>query len=178
MNCKSPKNFKAKVLIRSHLADPTTGIETKRAWWRDVARRVSGERILQLGSDGSTPHVTSLASLAGLTNLCSLWLTHAQVRDLTPLAGLTNLEYLYLYGAPVSDLAPLSGLKNLKRLNVCGSKVSDITPLTGLSKLAFLSVRYTRVTKEQVEALQKTLPHCEIEHDTLPLSPEPISPSP
>ena len=133
---------------------------------------------MQLNASGATPHVTSLAPLAGLTNLHSVFLTHAPVRDLTPLARLTNLEFVYLYGAPVNDLTPLSGLKNLKRLDIRGSKVSDITPLTGLSKLAFLSIRYTPVTKEQAETLQKTLPNCEIEHDTFPLSPEPISPSP
>ncbi|MBI2823670.1 MAG: hypothetical protein HYX69_03140 [Planctomycetia bacterium] len=139
------------------------------AWWRNVARRVLGERIFAIYTDRETPGVDSLTSLAGLTNLRSVWLLHAPVPDLTPLAGLTSLEYLYLYGSmQVSDLTPLAGLANLKTLDLRGSKVRDLAPLSGLSKLVELDVRFTAVSRGQVEALQKALPHCEIRHDPFP----------
>ena len=93
------KDFQSQGVDQITLGGPYDWDRNKpHAWWRDVARHVSGERILQLNASGATPHVTSLAPLAGLTNLHSVFLTHAPVRDLTPLARLTNLEFVYLYG--------------------------------------------------------------------------------
>jgi hypothetical protein len=139
-----------------------------RASWRFITRYLLGDRILAIESDGDTSGLTSLDALEGLANLNSLWLTHAPVSDLEPLARLNNLEYLYLYNSRVSDLAPLANLQNLTRVNLCGADVSDLTPLKGLAKLQNLNVTNTRVSKEQVEALQKALPHCDIEHDPFP----------
>jgi len=56
----------------------------------------------------------------------------------------------------------------LECLNLQGTRVSDITPLAGLTKLTTLRVKESPVSKEQVEALQKALPNCKIDHDPFP----------
>jgi Leucine-rich repeat (LRR) protein len=112
--------------------------------------------------------VSDLSPLAGLTNLQGLYLGRTQVNDLTPLAGLRNLKSLYARGTQVHDLTPLAGLINLQWLYLDKSQVSDLTPLAGLKKLTNVTVCGTRVTKEQIEALQTALPNCTIDHDPFP----------
>jgi Leucine-rich repeat (LRR) protein len=73
-------------------------------------------------------------------------LDNSEVRDLSPLAGLTSLDCLSLNNTSVSDLAPLAKVPNLRKI----------------------WVRNTGVTKDQVDALQKALPNCKIDHDPFP----------
>ncbi|HEY2841914.1 MAG TPA: leucine-rich repeat domain-containing protein [Pirellulales bacterium] len=189
--------------VYAELSGPYDSLElsrkaTPQGWWRDLAREIMGERILEIaGPPFPNPTRWPLVSafnditpLAGLTKLESLYLRNSQIRDLTPLAGLTNLQELIIYVNPVSDLKPLAGLKNLKTLdirrtpvsdlkplaslknlegvNINDTQVSDLTPLAGLTKLKSVSVKRSPVSKGQVEALQKALPNCKIEHDPFP----------
>ena len=66
------------------------------------------------------------------------------------------------------DVTPLVGLKDLQILYLQDTQVGDLTPLAGLMSLKFLSLSNTPITKEQIDALQKSLPNCDIEHDPFP----------
>jgi len=131
-------------------------------WWRDLARSVLGQRIISVqlflveGGD--------LSPLVGLSNLQSLDVMQVDVSDITPLAGLTTLQYLELVATKVTDITPLANLHNLKELDLMRTPVSDLTALTGLLNLESLNVEGTESTKEQVEAVQKALPNCQIKH--------------
>ncbi|HEY2841915.1 MAG TPA: hypothetical protein VGJ26_22340, partial [Pirellulales bacterium] len=73
-----------------------------------------------------------------------------------------------LSGARVSDLKPLDRLTNLQLLYLDNTQVSDLKPLYGLSKLKDLRLKRSPIAKWQIEALQKELPNCKIEHDPFP----------
>ena len=158
-------------------------------WWRDLARRILGGRVLFLGSES----VKDITPLSGLKNLLVLGLDNTQTRDTTPLAehtklqilslgntqvsdvsplaGLTNLQELDLRQSKVSDISALSGLTNLRRLVLTGTAVSDLTPLLTLAKLTELDVIGTPVGKEQIEAIKKALPTCKVLHNPFPKAP-------
>ncbi len=131
-------------------------------WWRDVSKKVLGERIITLSAVNAD--LKDLTPLTGLTYLHGLHLHSIPVSDLTPLANFKKLEYLTLRTMPVRDLTPLAGLTNLKSLEFRFVKINDLTPLAGLTKLTRLTMNDTQVTDEQVEALQKALPNCTIQH--------------
>ena len=54
-------------------------------------------------------------------------------------------------------------LTDLKNLHLRGTQVSDVSALTALTKLERLDLYQTKVSPEQVEALQKALPQLRIE---------------
>jgi len=116
----------------------------------------------------SDTQVSDLAPLAHLENLEDLHLDVTQVADISALAGLKSLKSLWLDQTKVTDLGPLAGLKNLESLSVSETQIRDLTPLMGLKNLTHLRVTESAVTKDQVEALQKVLPNCKIEHDPFP----------
>jgi hypothetical protein len=153
-------------------------------WWRTLAQRVLGERIifsgdpaadfknLQLFANLSSLQMlcldhTRISDLTPLTNyktLCWISLNDTEVNDLAPLAKLPGLQELYIASAQVSDLTPLAGLKRLKYLSIGGTRVRDLTPLAGLTNLRVLYAQGVAVDREQVAALQKALPNCKIRH--------------
>ena len=87
----------------------------------------------------------------------------SQVSDLKPIAGLPMLEELSLSETKVDDITPLANLKHLRWLDLRGTRVSDITPLDELEQLESLNLTGTRVPKDQVDALRRRLPGCEVE---------------
>jgi hypothetical protein len=56
----------------------------------------------------------------------------------------------------------------LEWLSLGEARINDLAPLVGLTNLTDLDVLGTQVTKEQIEALQKALPTCKIDHDPFP----------
>jgi hypothetical protein len=90
--------------------------------------------------------VRDLHPLARMTALKALDLGGTQVRDLAPLRGLTGLQSLNLQFVPVSDLRPLAGLVGLRSLHLGGTDVRDLTPLAGMTNLRALVVAVTQVT--------------------------------
>jgi hypothetical protein len=104
--------------------------------WRNLARRVLGERIVTIS--GPPRDYADLSSLAGLTSLQTLILTGAQVSDLAPLAGLTGLHWLDITANPVRDLTPLSGHNNMEQLGLGSSPATDLSPLVRMKKLRIL----------------------------------------
>jgi formylglycine-generating enzyme required for sulfatase activity/serine/threonine protein kinase len=87
----------------------------------------------------------------------------SHVKDLSPLGGmrLTRLECL---GEGITDLAVLKGMP-LKILFCERTSVTDLTPLYGCHDLTRFRLSKTNISADQVAALQKALPNCEIELD-------------
>jgi hypothetical protein len=129
-------------------------------WWRDLATRVLGARVVYLTRGAA--EVNDARPLAAFPNLQMLRINGAKVRDVTPLARLTDLRNLDLSHTRVRDLKPLAGLTRLKYLGVRGTDVSDLTPLHALTNLRQIDVTDTQVSDEQIVALEKALPNCDV----------------
>jgi len=88
----------------------------------------------------------------------------AKWKDATPLTYCKNLEYLEMQTTNCTDLSPLAELKNLRHLNICCIRgLEDISPLYELTELERLWLgSMNAVPAEQVEAMQKAAPNCEI----------------
>lgn len=104
-----------------------------------------------------------LSILKRLTKLRALELWGVTAEDLSVIAELTLLESLYLRETTIYDLTPLRDLTNPETPNLSYTKIDDVTPLFGLKKLRKLDLTDTSVSQEQVRALQKALPECEID---------------
>ncbi|MDW5593700.1 DUF3616 domain-containing protein [Conexibacter stalactiti] len=88
---------------------------------------------------------TSLAPLAGLTNLTELTLQSGKARNLRPLAGLTSLTTLLVQGNGVTNPAPLATLTNLTSLSLPNNAISDASRLPQLPNLTTLNVTRNRI---------------------------------
>jgi mono/diheme cytochrome c family protein len=127
--------------------------------WHEANLRAQGDRnidaalaqlkdtpsLVSLNLAGTKFSGASLANLKSLTNLAQLHLEHTQVHDadLANVSGLLRLTYLNLFDTPITD----AGLDHLK----------------GLTKLRNLHLWQTQVTDAGAAALQKSLPHCDID---------------
>ena len=110
-----------------------------------LAQLKDAASLVSLNLAGTKFSGASLANLKSLTNLAQLHLEHTQVHDsdLAYLSGLVRLTYLNLYDTPITD----AGLEHLK----------------GLTNLRNLHLWQTQVTDAGAAALQKSLPHCDID---------------
>lgn len=88
---------------------------------------------------------TSLAPLAGLTNLTTLHVLSGHARSLRPLAGLTNLTALTVQGNGVTNPAPLAALTNLTSLVLNNNAISDASRLPQLPNLTTLDLTRNRI---------------------------------
>jgi hypothetical protein len=88
---------------------------------------------------------TSLAPLAGLTNLTTLSLQSGAARSLRPLAGLTNLTSLTVRGNGVTNPAPLASLTKLTTLDLSNNAISDASRLPQLPDLTALNLSRNRI---------------------------------
>jgi hypothetical protein len=155
-------------------------------WWRRFARRILGDRIIDLvvGNQSISDlsllkelpmlrglhlycckNVRDISLLERLTTLKLLDLRGTGVTDLSPLAALVSLRRIEASGIPIYDVEPLAELTNLQELDLSDTEVSDLAPLSNLKKLQVLDVRGTKVSREDVKRLQSMLPNCEIAHD-------------
>jgi mono/diheme cytochrome c family protein len=115
-----------------------------------LAQLKSAASLVSLNLAGTKFSGASLVNLKSLTNLAQLHLEHTQVHDsdLAYVAGLVRLTYLNLYDTPITD----AGLEHLK----------------GLTNLRNLHLWQTQVTEAGAAALQKSLPHCDINRGWVP----------
>lgn len=84
------------------------------------------------------------------------------VEDISEIAACTKLEYCELFSGNIEDISPLATCMQLRDLNLAYNNIHDLSPLFGLEKLERLWISNNPIGKEQVEALQKRLPKCEI----------------
>ena len=156
--------------------------EKPQTWWRRWARGVLGQRIIRLGvSDAGFERLPAPADLSNLqrvdvekaddaklvalskySTIRGLDVSMSSVKDIKPLAKLENLTVLWIFRTDIRDLRLLARLKNLEVLGIEETAVEELTPLEGLSNLRRLYLEKTKVTKAQVDGLQKKLPNCVI----------------
>ncbi len=89
--------------------------------------------------------VSTLAPLAELGSLESLYLDSKELIDIRSLAEQASLQFLHLAGTGVIDVTPLAGLYSLRTLNLTNTSVMDVTSLAGLSSLKTLYLDATGV---------------------------------
>jgi Leucine-rich repeat (LRR) protein len=65
----------------------------------------------------------------------------------------------------ISDISSLRELTELEEAQLWNNPIEDISPLLGLKKLKVIDITRTKVSKQDVEKLQKALPNCKITHD-------------
>lgn len=76
-----------------------------------------------------------------LTDLESLTIMHAYIRDISPLSNLSNLKEVYLEGNQIeiikqlTDISFLKNLVNVESLNLSKNNISSIEALAGMNKL-------------------------------------------
>jgi len=157
----------------------STDSPEEQSWWRTALGELLGPRVVSVREYRG--ELTDLSPLTHLKHLKVLFLerrpdgliwlleqvvpTRTRVRDLSPLAALKNLKWLQLNSTEVSDLSPLAGLENLQQIDLNCTPVSVLAPLSGLNKLDLLTLYSTKVSKEQVQMLQRSLPNCSIYDD-------------
>jgi Leucine-rich repeat (LRR) protein len=122
---------------------------------------LAGLASLEFLGLGNT-QVSDLKPIGGLAGLRVLEVNHTQVTSLKPIAQLTSLEELYITGTEVTDLRPLSELPKLTRLGAESTAVTDLSPLEKLESLRLATLGAGKVAPEQIEALSKKLPHCQL----------------
>jgi hypothetical protein len=92
-------------------------------------------------------NITSIAVVAGMTQLEELVVNNNHIGNLSPVAGLTNLRHLDVHdNHAVSNVSPLAGLVNLERLVLRGNLISNVAPLAGLTKLRWLYLEDNRIS--------------------------------
>jgi hypothetical protein len=151
-----------KLPIRHRFSTTSHVQEHPKVWWRALAARIFGKRILAIEVSRSIG-VDDLSPLVGLTNLELVYLGATSIKDLSPLAFSPNLRVLHIGGTQVSDVGPLATLKQLEELDLTDTSVRDLAPLFGLTTLQRLYLRGAPIPKEQIDALQKALPNCSID---------------
>ena len=88
-----------------------------------------------------------------------------KVSDLSPLKDLSKLKRLLVMQNNISDISSLRELTELEEAQLWNNPIEDISPLLGLKKLKIIDITRTKVSKQDVEKLQKALPNCKIIHD-------------
>ena len=73
-----------------------------------------------------------------------------------------RINYLYKSNCEFTDLTPLAGLTSLRLLDVSITQVGELAPLSLLKSLRVISFFDTDITGEQVDALRRDLPQCDI----------------
>jgi internalin A len=128
--------------------------------------------------------VTDLNPLKNLNKLTGLDISGTRVTNISPIAGLHSLEALYFARTKVNDISSINTLINLGEITFSNSEVKDISILkymkqlreavfasTGVSQLGALkdiqtlSIVYctdTKVTADEANVLQNSLPDCVI----------------
>ena len=130
-------------------------------YYADPLKYCTDVKYLDLGHNAP---LADISFVEYMPNLEVAILAMAAWSDASPLASCKELEYLEMQTTECTDLSPLSGLENLRHLNVaCIPGLVDISPLYSLTKLERLWLgSNNNVPTEQVEAMQKAAPDCEI----------------
>ena len=110
--------------------------------------------------------------------LSRLEIFHSQIEDdnLKYLVGHKTLRQLRIYGNPISDagLAYIKQIPSLENLNLNGTQITDrglpqLYELRNLKSLILLN--NDGITPAGINALQKALPNCKIEHESITADP-------
>lgn len=156
----------------------------------DISALSACRELLRLNLAGNA--LSDLTPLMDLPYLEELNLSDNQVADLRPLMAMRSLQHLELSDNAVSSIAPLATLSELRELSLRGNAVADLAPLRSLTALETLDLENTGLTDEalavlaeipslrnlnlrenpaltgnEVDALKRALPQCEVTTSTL-----------
>lgn len=113
---------------------------------------------LSAGSFG----IEDISGVENLINLQIFDLSSNQITDISALKGLTKLQQLNLSSNQITNITALKGLINLQKLDLSSNEIKDISALKGLTNLKELDLSSNQVSEADQEALQKSLPNCNI----------------
>jgi hypothetical protein len=131
--------------------------------WRDMARRVLGERIKYVWV---TKPVSDLNPLSGFTKVRQLYAGHnPTLTDISAVTTLTSLERIYLQHSQISDISPLAGAPRLEVVMIGDTNVTDVDILHRLTRLKILDVMNLGGSDEVFDSLKRALPNCDITCD-------------
>jgi hypothetical protein len=144
----------------------TTQGSQNQPWWKSLANRLIGRRIVAVEIDAPAE---ALQELNRTTHLRTLRIHVKRDVDRLELAGLRNLESLVVYANyHVRSLAFLSELKSLQSLTVSSSLIKDLKPVSQLQNLRKLDLHAC--------AVDNLAPLARLEHlTTLRLDSNPVS---
>ncbi|MFN0213151.1 MAG: leucine-rich repeat domain-containing protein [Saprospiraceae bacterium] len=80
------------------------------------------------------------------SEICCLYLTNLQLKDIGALNSFPNLEVLYLGNNELTDISPLRSNVKLRDLSLVQNKISDLSPLSNLNKLETLNLSRNKVS--------------------------------
>jgi len=103
-----------------------------------------------------------LSTLKYFDDLKSLEFCGQIIKDLSSLKYLTKLVNLRIIGSEVKDWKGLEFLTNLREVYIINVKEIDWKRLSSLTQLKKLNIKGTKISKAEMEALQKSLPNCKI----------------
>lgn len=121
-------------------------------------KEFTGLRFLHLEHN----RLTRIDELSRLRKLKSLYMNHNQVSDIKPLKELKELIILNLADNRLTDIDGLGKLKMLEALILSNNQINDIGVLKNMTRLWHLNIENNPVPPEQVAALKRSLPRCEI----------------
>lgn len=111
---------------------------------KDIKNLVHTKNLVELELYGLSA-IEDISSLANLTNLTYLSLTHNKVSNITPLQNLTELTHLDLEEARIKSIAILNTLPKLSFLDLKGNEVNDVSSLQGIVSLTKLNLSYNEI---------------------------------
>jgi len=104
------------------------------------------------------------ADLEKVTKLLSYGVS--PLTDVKGLEKLTQLKELHLPNNQLTDVKSLEKLTQLTYLDLSNNQLTDVKGLEKLTQLTYLSFYWNpKLTKAQIDQLQKALPKCEIIHN-------------
>jgi Leucine-rich repeat (LRR) protein len=92
-------------------------------------------QLTELNLDGNS-NLTNFNKLSTLVNLTYLDAGYTGISSVAAVASMTKLQTLYLYSDNVADITPLQGLTQLQTLALNFNPVTDITPLVANAGIA------------------------------------------
>jgi Leucine-rich repeat (LRR) protein len=110
--------------------------------WRLLKEK---DRLSLQTTDDETRRITTVAPLAGMTNLRSLVLQNNEIADLQPLSKMSRLKYLNIYANRVSNPSRLAHLQSLEELNLANNPIESLAVLDQLFKLRSLALSTDQV---------------------------------
>jgi hypothetical protein len=120
-----------------------TGIQISAGDFTDISE-LSGFTHLQSLEMSQIPlngtAVVDLTPLRGLIDLTNLNLSMVRTRTIAPIAGLINIKSLYLANTLITDISVLSGLSKIESLNISSTRVRNLAPIANDRHLSALTI--------------------------------------
>lgn len=119
---------------------------------QDIKRKIGKGYILDKDGEVSELYMERIemdtlpTGLARFTNLKTLSLSGAKIKDYSLLSQIKTLNVLDLSYSDLKDISFLEGLESLTELDLQENEITGIAPLKGLKNLVKLNLRKNRVT--------------------------------